>query len=315
MNILIISTNAIGDAYLSMSAVKPLKKKYKNVHFTFIFPSSAEKLNFDQLSSSEFNYVRKSISSIILILLTKLLFRRYDLAFSFFPGRINSLFLKVCRSSNKGGYYNYSMVNRWDDKVLYPQITINSGKSVGRQWYNKNNFLDLIKNVLQYFIIDFEVEKYKPIPKVEQAIKPCCVTIHSKSKYEDKSLTISQLNTLINFFLERGIDQIYILGTTFDNNYLMTVLENNNVSYLSDLNLEDLVKHLTTSFFVAIDSFPLHIADAYNTEFVGIFSNTKPEAVLVNSNKSINFKRNSFSDISQEEFRNGLNLIGEKIKI
>ena len=75
-------------------------------------------------------------------------------------------------------------------------------------------------------------------------------------------------------------------------------------------NLINVIKY--AKLFIAVDSFPIHLADSYNTSFIGIFGPTKASSVLVNHYKSIQFEVDTLQRISNE---NLLKEIKEKIKL
>lgn len=303
--VLIISTNAIGDAYLSMSAISPLEKEYGNVDFTFVFPKSTRKLDFSKDTDYKILYASKSIANFVLII-AKLFFQKFDFAFSFFPGRYNTFLLKLCSSQNKAGYYNYKKIERWDDKILSPTICRHGEIELAPKWNDSENYLELINNILRYFVTESIIKKYKPFFVEKVSSKSDTVIIHGLSRISEKSLTTSQFKIIINFLSASGIEKICILGTEKDNERIKNKLSCKNVSYLSNLSLEKLVVILNRSFLIGIDSFPLHVADAYNTRFIGLFSCTKTTAVLTNVNKSINFNNDSFSKVSSQEFEEKL---------
>lgn len=306
--ILIISTNAIGDAYLSMSAIELLENEYGNVDFTFIFPKSTRELNISKDTNYKILYASKSIVNFVLIL-TELFFHKYDFAFSFFPGRYNTFLLKLSKSKNKGGYFNYKKIERWDNQILIPTIYRQGEFEAAAKWSDSKNYLELIGNILRCFVPEVTVKKCKPFISDKVIYNSDTIIIHGISRNSDRSFTIAQFNTIVKFLDELSIKNIYILGSKKDNERIKENLNYSNVSYLSDLSLEKLVMQLSTSFLIATDSFPLHIADAYNTNFIGLFTSTKPEAVLTNVKKSIILKKDSFSEISVQEFEEELNKI------
>lgn len=303
--VLIISTNAIGDAYLSMSAINPLEKEYGNINFTFVFPKNARELNFNKDTAYKILYTSKSIFNTILMIVI-LLFRKFDFAFSFFPGRYNTLLLKLCNTKNKAGYYNYKKVDRWDNKSWLPTVLVENKVLKGVEWNDSKNYFELIANVLQYFVTDATIKKYKPYPLENKSNRGDRIIVHGKSRTSHRSFTISQLELIINFLNDSGNKKILILGTQMDNKRIEGYLNDKRVTYLSDLDLEELIEELAGSYLIAIDSFPLHVADAYNTNFIGLFVCTKPQAVLVNSHKSYNFDRNTFAEIPDAEFKAAL---------
>jgi ADP-heptose:LPS heptosyltransferase len=157
---------------------------------------------------------------------------------------------------------------------------------------------------------DDKIKKYKPSVVKKISAIDNSVLIHGISRTEDRSLTNLQFKLIVTFLIEHGIKNINILGAKKENEKIKKNLNNTRVSFLSDLSLQELVLELNDSIFIGVDSFPLHVADAYNANFIGLFTCTKPEAVLTNINKSIKFKKKSFSEVSPQEFVEKL----EKVK-
>ena len=91
LKVLIISTNAIGDTYLSLSAVTYLNLLEKNISVDILTTAnSLFLLNFQQI-----NKVILEKRTLFSVFKTLLIIRKqkYDYTFSFFPGVINSIFL------------------------------------------------------------------------------------------------------------------------------------------------------------------------------------------------------------------------------
>ena len=104
MKILIISTNAIGDTYISATAISCLINHYGNIEIHFL---SAYKSNFlfREIKTPKVIYITKNYTLLkSLIEIRKI---EYDLGFSFFPGIINSFFLLFSRAKIKAGFISY----------------------------------------------------------------------------------------------------------------------------------------------------------------------------------------------------------------
>lgn len=301
--ILIISTNAIGDAYLSMSAVEPLKLIYPQVEFYFIFPENARLLELNLQNNFFFFFVEKNYKSLLNIV-HKMLFVKFDRVFSFFPGVFNSIVFSLVRSEMKIGQINFTKKNRWDDKDAYLTVRCNHFKEKKIFLTKTNNYLLRISIALRIADgISTEIQKYRPTNLCVNYTSFNRILIHYKSNDSERSLTFALLSNLIQYLSKEFHCEIFIVGVKED---IFTIKNskrlNKLVKYLVSPGLDTLIQEINESFFIGVDSFPIHIADAYNTNFMGLFTSTNPKVVLVNSEKSILFSHDSFLDVSESEF-------------
>ena len=293
--ILIISTNAIGDTYLSMSAIPYLKNAFSQVEISFVVQRNSEFLFAD--GSVENIYSIEKNEKEILSLLGRLRKIRYDFIFSFFPGIVNSFFLKFLKAENKGGYLNFIKKNEWFDKNQYATI-VKARKREKVLWKKETNFLYRIGNVLNSFDIAdrSEVVKYKF--DIEIKSEPCRnVVIHPFSRRVAKSLSVEQVRALVNYLQNRNMN-CTIVG---DEKLVELKEEFSEVEFLIKPSVTSLLEKIVGCKFITVDSFPLHVADAYNSDFFGLFSNTNPQAVLTNFEKAVRFNTESLNAVSSDE--------------
>jgi ADP-heptose:LPS heptosyltransferase len=103
-------------------------------------------------------------------------------------------------------------------------------------------------------------------------------------------------------YLRHDKNKIIVIGSQKD---MKSLLWLHDIYPKVEINLSppfhELVSIISTcSMFIGVDSYPLHIADAYNTNFVGIFGPTNPHSVLVNDKKNIRFEVKSLQSIDSE---------------
>jgi|GEM_PF-2495220 len=302
IKVLIISTNAIGDTYLSLSAISYLNLLEKDVTVDVLTtPNSLFLLN-----SSQINKVILEKRTIFSVFRTLKIIRRqkYDYSFSFFPGIVNSLFLMLSKSYNKGGYLNLFKQNEWFDKNQRGFI-----KSKNRikiiNWSKDSNFIFRIKSVIDpLFNLNYSLLKYS-FPGIPDYKEGDFIVLHPFSKREFKSLSKLQVSSIISYFKKNFPYPIYIIG---DNK--INVIENEDVSIIPYPEIEQLVKLVNCKLFISVDSFPIHLADAYNTKFIGLFSATTVESVLINNKKGIQFDSFALQSITSAEL---IESISEKI--
>lgn len=297
-SVLIISVNAIGDSLLSLSAISTIRDTFPGSRIYFIFDSKSSLL-IPLISSDEFFVLQsKSILSIVkqIILSRKI---QFDYAFSFFPGRINSILLSLCRAKSKTGFRNFRKIEDWYDKSQ--KVYSNTSNDKPLEWLPEFNFLERIKYVLKTAGINSEkVKKYKfdniqILDRINNII-----LIHPVSLIIKKSISDLQLYKLIEFLKEQSKSELIIIGgkELNSNSILFKNLLKKNIIIKSDVSILELVNLIRNSkIFIAVDSFPIHIADGLNTEFLGIFGPTNPKSVLINSEKSIWFNTDNLSSI------------------
>lgn len=287
IKVLIISINAIGDTYLSLSALKPLKNKFNEIEFSFLINSQSEFL-FENLEIKNILITEKNIHSIL-----KTYFQlkgiQFDYIFSFFPGVVNTFFYRILKSKNKGGFINYLRKSQWYDTDAKVTIKNDKGNTSKKLLWKKNeNYLRRVELILTEFKIGFEkISKYK-YNHIGSSKYSNAIVLHPFSRDVERSMSIEQLIYIANFILNEMYLPFYIIG----NKKILELKKYlpSETNFFVKPSMLELVNLVNAKLFISVDSFPLHIADAYNTHFVGLFSNTLSEAVLINSAKSIKFE-------------------------
>ncbi len=294
MKYLIISTNAIGDTYLSASSIRLITSNDRNADIDFISTAICHPI-LELLLLKNIYTVSKSIIDIFNVAF-QIRRKNYDFVFSFFPGLVNSFFFLVSKGDKKGGYVNFIRLKEW--YKIKQRVFIKGAQSKKLVWSPNNNYLDRIKLPLSVFF-DMTLpncfqKKLMEVP-VSESKYSNSILIHPFSRSKERALGYDSLKKLIKYFEKQN--KVFVIGTEKD----FHDLNDSTISQLSNLKFIELVEAiLSCKLFIAVDSFPIHIADAHNTNFIGLFGPTNPKAVLVNHIKAIRFKSDRLDGISFE---------------
>ena len=303
ISFLIISTNAIGDSYLSLSAIDSIKNTFPNSKIYLVINYESNLLSPFIPVDEIFILKSKSVYSVI-NLLTKLRKIQFDYSLTFFPGRINSFLLLFSKAKIRAGFRNYRKIEDWFDKSQKVYTNIKDAKI--QQWFPELNFLERIKIVLETIgISNNKITKFNFARNPENDIKKESVLIHPFSMIKNKSMSVSQLQALVNYLKEKSGCGVMITGGKELNSSseFYHWLSSMPVDIRGNEQLPNLVELILNSkLFLAVDSFPIHIADSYDCNFIGIFGPTNPESVLVNSNKAVFFHIEDLQQVRNTEF-------------
>jgi len=298
--VLIISTNALGDTYLSASALKPLRQsnRYSEIHFV---TSQDSHFLIQNLSVDKVYYLTERSIINIFRLLKEINRNEYGAVFTFFPGIINSFFFHLVKSPLKAGFPNYVRRDKWYN---IPQKGKSKGTKLGRfLWKPDMNYLQRIQQPLESVKIESDtILKYvfsslQTKTTIDRENK--YITIHFRSRDRERSISDGDVIRLCLGISKTGAESVILVGGVTDfSKYLLRSCKENNFQVVIQPSLEDLICLIINArVFVGVDSFPLHIADAYNCNFLGIFGPTNPSSVLVNSRKSIRFNYSTYINI------------------
>jgi ADP-heptose:LPS heptosyltransferase len=277
--ILLISTNALGDTYLTCSAFKPIKDFFKEVKIDIVSTESAvfflKETGFDNL----FLLKEKSFAE-MQRLISKIRDIKYDLVFNFFPGQMNTAFFKLSRAEEKIGFLNYIKKKSWheDPDVL----NIKSQPKNKKIWKPTDNYLDRISFALcaaginmpaKKHIFDFEIPQEKSYD----------IVLHLFSSDVKRKIYSDSIKEVLRVLCKIESKKVCVLGSNIE------ILEIKELSNFENLQIEispDIHK-LTglisnSKLFVGVDSFPLHIADAYGIKLLGIFYYNNEKSVFQN---------------------------------
>ncbi|CAN5670198.1 hypothetical protein BH10BAC5_BH10BAC5_14530 [soil metagenome] len=195
----------------------------------------------------------------------------YDLVICPFPGRLNSIYYSLCKGIKKAGFINFRKIINWDDKDWNLNLNGHKTEIVLKA---SDNFLDRVEVCLTALGIKVNNPLSKlTFPILDEKITdhnfPKYVLCHFKSKIRTKSLNLEICTKIIGDLLKKGFSVKVI-----DQPILKNYLEEKNVEVIEISSLKVLVNLVQNcSFYVGIDSFPLHLADAYK-KLIFCFLNT-----------------------------------------
>ncbi|MEJ2617318.1 MAG: hypothetical protein P8Z35_20370, partial [Ignavibacteriaceae bacterium] len=144
--VLIISSNALGDTYLSASSLETLKSFDPSMEIHFIAQKDSNFLLQNLPVDKIFSLNDKTVSDIF-YLIKRIRRNKYDIVFDFFPGIVNTIFFYFSKSRIKAGYPNFIKRNQWFN---VSQRAIIKGTSSQRfVWQPHMNYLLRISKLLE----------------------------------------------------------------------------------------------------------------------------------------------------------------------
>lgn len=282
--ILLISTNALGDTYLTCSVFKLLKDSHKEVQIDIISTENAEfflkEVGFDNM----FLIKKKSFAE-----MQRLIFKtrntKYDVVFNFFPGQMNSSFFKLSNAAEKIGFTNFVKKRDWhnDEDVLKIK---SQSKNKNVVWKLTDNYLDRMTLSLnsagisipkiKKHIFDFEIKNEKIFD----------IVLHLFSSDENRKISDDSIKEIVSELCKTK--KICLLGSKSEIEQIEKLDELKKTKNLH-IEISPDIKKLTsiisnTEIFIGVDSFPIHIADAYDVKVLGIFYYPNEKSVFQNMN-------------------------------
>jgi len=311
-NILIISTNAIGDTYYSLSGGEHFRKHFKgNLKTSYLIKSNSvflfsNEINFEKIISVE----KKNLFSLIKIAYN-LRRNEFDLIVNFFPGLFNTCLFFLIKGKMKLGYVNFIKKSEWHNtknKLILKNINFKN-----QVWMPEQNYLDRIKIIFTALSIDSsDFAKYKYITNytvINQTLKNKKIFFHFTSNRKNRS-----------YVGDKTVELFRMLHKII--NYNLVILDNENlysefdeieferIKILRLPNINELNKEILTSdCFVGVDSFPIHIADSYNKKIITLFSSTNPNSVFQNMNNKYIIRNENLCDISHNDIIEMINKV------
>jgi len=278
--ILIISTNAIGDTYLSAAAIAPLRAQFGSqceIHLLALTNTSmlVDALDVDMV----WRLPSKSLKN-ILECYFKLIRIRYDHVFSFFPGRVNTFFLMMTRARVRIGFPNVAKVVEWHK--LSQKVYCSLKNNENFVWRDGMTYLERIGLCFAAGSIHY-AGLSKPVLRTPAGCTPpfpSFTMVHFTSRKKLKTLNFNAQCNLLSFLCSQTDDPLVVLGWQGETALLRQHFHSNiRITFLEDASLPTLVRYIVSArLFIAVDSFPLHVADAYGINYIGIFGPTHPQA-------------------------------------
>jgi len=302
-SILIISINAIGDTLISASAIKPLKLKFPNSDIVFVISSNSLILDPVIQWDDKFVLCSKTISQFVSIVIN-LRKQKFDYAFNFFPGRLNTLLLFLAKAKVKAGFINIRKEIKWHKKSQ--KVYVNKTSKKKFVWLSRQSFLERIILVLKSAGLDnVSLTKYTIQNSINIAQHNDFILLHPFSMMQCKSLSLTTIQELIKYLKNKFSYRIILMGGTelIEKELLRSWAYEQNIILKLNESIQVVTSLILNSkLFIAVDSFPIHIADSANTNFIGIFGPTNAKSVLTNSNKSIFFNTENLQSINDKKF-------------
>ncbi len=295
--IAIVSTNAIGDTYLSASAVAPLRRACGDCRIHFVTLPEAS-LMMPHIDADEVSYLASRSAGGILSLLWRLRKETFQYVFQFFPGRANTLLFRGLRGMRKAGFTNLRAMPQWHDRAAAVRGTGAVGKA--RRWEPSMPVLERVAIALEHCGIPagpLEKIRFSHLPELE--IEAPDVLIHPYSRVPEKSLSPEGLHAVSALLLARG-RRILLIGSASDPRE--TGIDPPRFARRDDPPLPEFVTLIRScAVFIGVDSFPLHVADAYRTDFTGLFAPTDPAVILQHGESGIRFPYPSLQAVPPAE--------------
>lgn len=303
MRILIISTNALGDTYLSCSALSSLLRYYQTSEISFVANENSKfflgKFNIDKT----FYLKRKSLNEIakIFFLIRK---EKYDLVYNFFPGRVNTFLFLGSISKVKAGFVNIKKKNEWYNSTQRLFLKGKERLNKSHFWRPSMNFLERIEMCLSASGVETNniIKPRFSLDKLPNENFNNDVVIHFASRRSNKNIKNQEL---VNFIKHLCIEKNLRVGLTgIKEDFLKLEIFRNtkNVKFYCNLSIEELVTILLNSkIFIGVDSFPIHLADAYNIKTIGVFGDSRPESAFQTMNNKYIIRKNRISEISSTD--------------
>jgi ADP-heptose:LPS heptosyltransferase len=301
MRILIISTNAIGDTYISCSAFYTLKKKFPNCKIDIVALKSCEfflkKIPFENLFLLE----RKTYSDVIAFI-TKVRKIKYDYVFNFFPGQVNSFFFQFSSGKKKAGFRNIKKVKDWhnEDDIVIAKPSPDSEY----KWKKTDNFLERIS--LPVKAAGLEIGKInKPKFEIPDDQKGFDIVMHFFSSDERKSLPEELIKNVIEKLPKEFPLKIALIGSKDELKNLTDIKTNSGFSLIEFSDFDKTLSIIKNcSLFIGVDSFPVHLADAYGVKTMGIFTCTDEKSVFQSMENKFILRINDIKNFKAEDLIN-----------
>ncbi|MBS1492641.1 MAG: glycosyltransferase family 9 protein [Bacteroidetes bacterium] len=287
--VLLISTNALGDTYLTCAAFNSIKNHFEKVSIDIVSTESAKfilsEVGFDHL----FLLKKKSFSEMH-NMITQVRKTKYDFVFNFFPGQMNSSIFKLSNAVEKIGFTNFIRKKSWhnDDDALI----IKSQPKEKRVWHPSDNYLHRISMSLKAAGIDGEVKKHVfNFDNIKE--NKYDVALHLFSFDENRKISNDSILEIVKELCVKQNQNVFLFGSEKEIIGLKELKNIKNLKLEVSPDIKKLVNNIKKSkLFVGVDSFPLHIADAHNIKTLGIFYYPNENSVFQNMENKYIFRVN-----------------------
>jgi len=304
--ILLISTNALGDTYIACSAFKPLKELIKDVEIDIV-SSENSRFFLKEIGFNKLFLIKQKSYAEVLKTLRGVRKTKYDFVFNFFPGQVNSIFFSFSKSDRKIGFKNLKKVSDWHNLEDY--LSVDSKTIESKVWKPTDNFLDRVR--LPLSILEISASSIlKPVFYSDGNSDKFNILFHPFSSDERKSIPHESILKTAQELFKSFEKQICIIGSAAEIENLKKNNVDKNIHFLVNPEIKELTCILKNcELFIGADSFPLHIADAYDIKTLGIFSITDENSVFQNLNNKYIFRENDIRQFTPQQL---INFIKEK---
>lgn len=296
--VLIISTNAIGDAYLSASAIDTLKNIYKEIKIDFVVNISSG-FFIKELDINEFFFIKQKSIAEVFGIISRIRKCKYDFVFTFFPGLVNTIVFKSCNAEVKSGFINFRKISNWYN--ISQKLYVSGRNSQDLFWYPEMNYLDRIKIVLSGAGITIKNIRKITFPNLLCGFeKDDSVLLHFSSRTQERMLNYELVEKLISYLCNELNLKTNVIGTEKELSGLH--IHENKLTLIPSPDLKLLIElMLKCKVFIGVDSFPIHLADAYKIKTIGIFVSTNPVSVLQNRENKYILRKDTFEKIELKD--------------
>lgn len=285
--VLIIKHGSIGDIFMSLDAVKAIRKKYSNI--TLLSTNSGHRI-FDD---SDFNFKKIIDNRRGFFDTVKILFRiigqKYDIVIDLQNSKRTSFYLLMLK--------------------LLSNSTSNGTSFFASKRYHKINLDEHVKEGLknQLSLIDIQVDGV--VDEFQRNIKQQVIIVPGSSKEgSHKRWDISNFNSLMIYLSSKNISS-YVIGGVDETDLSKLISENEFVHNLINKSPWKVVKSIALESIVAIsnDTSTMHYISSLNVPIIALMKNNSYSVrnAPTSKNSTVIAKKN-INDISVEEVKNAL---------
>ena len=285
--VLIIKHGSIGDIFMSLDAVKAIRKKYSNI--TLLSTNSGHRI-FDD---SDFNFKKIIDNRLGFFDTVKILFRiigqKYDIVIDLQNSKRTSFYLLMLK--------------------LLSNSTSNGTSFFASKRYHKINLDEHVKEGLknQLSLIDIQVDGV--VDEFQRNIKQQVIIVPGSSKEgSHKRWDISNFNSLMIYLSSKNISS-YVIGGVDETDLSKLISENEFVHNLINKSPWKVVKSIALESIVAIsnDTSTMHYISSLNVPIIALMKNNSYSVrnAPTSKNSTVIAKKN-INDISVEEVKNAL---------
>lgn len=279
-NILIVRTDNIGDAVLTLPLINNIRDAFPNSKITILAKNYTREIyeNVESVDKViEYNSKMNLVNFIKLAVNIKK--ENFELAFLVYPRFLTALILFLAGIKKRVG-----SAYRWYSFLLNEKIYEHRKNSIKHEVEYNLSLLDKVykqnNNKINFGLktSNFEKQKINKLLKSKKIGK--FIIIHPTSRGSSKMWSINNFKLLAEKIINELKINIIITGTKKEEFFLKSNFKNNKIEILTDLKLMELAALIEkANCFISNSTGPLHIASVLGTRIVSFFSplkNTSP---------------------------------------